>query len=235
MKQCLRWLKGVPLLGKWAKIEGVYRSFSTLIILSMPISVWDMLPDHPAGTFIGYVTWPGFHPETAKAKGLSTEFLEGRLSHPSTTLGPGEVAMAKQFPDPELPSAIQWSHRSLASNLTDDSGYQDLDEYQLQTYAELMLRGHTKSSNLTPKPKPKPKLKPLLNSPKNFYDRMLDPKNDVPDSVQSTALPTNFATQSLSDADNLIPTTCSRYRLFRTRCRRETRIPSAFLASLWAT
>jgi hypothetical protein len=119
-------------------------------------------------------------------------------------LGPGQVAMAKQFPEPELPSARRWSHRSLASNLTDDPGYQDLDEYQLQTFADLMLRGHVKSSNLTPKPKP------LINTPKNLHDRMRDLKNGFPDSVQSTALPTNFATQSLSDADNLIPTTCSR-------------------------
>jgi hypothetical protein len=222
MKQCLRWLEGVPLLGKWAKIEGIYPSFSTLIVLSMPISVWNMLPDHPACTFIGYVTGPGFHPESAKAEGLSTEFLEGRLSNPSAALGPGEIAMAKQFPEPELPSAGRWSGRSLASNLTDDSGCQDPDEYQLQSYAELMPRGHTKSSNLTPKPKPKSKLKPLINTPKTMEDRLLDLKSDFADSVQSTALPTSLATQSLSDADDLIPTTCSRCQLYKAECRRET-------------
>ncbi|KAH8747708.1 hypothetical protein BGZ57DRAFT_168755 [Hyaloscypha finlandica] len=134
MKQCLRWLEGVPLLGKWAKVEGIYPSFSTLIVLSMPISVWNMLPDHPACTFIGYVTGPGFHPESAKAKGLSTEFLKGRLQIRRPFFSPEKLAN----------SARRWSHRSLASNL-----------------------------------------KPLtLNTPKTLDDRLLDPKNDVPDSVQ---------------------------------------------------
>jgi hypothetical protein len=58
VKQCLRWLESIHLLGKWAKIEGVCPSHSTLMIVSMPVSLWDMLPDHPACNFIGYVTGP---------------------------------------------------------------------------------------------------------------------------------------------------------------------------------
>jgi len=58
VKQCLRWLESIPLLGKWAKIEGVYPSHSTLMIVSLPVSLWDMLPDHPACTVVGYVTGP---------------------------------------------------------------------------------------------------------------------------------------------------------------------------------
>jgi hypothetical protein len=55
-QQCLGWLESVPLLAKWVKIEGVYPSFSTLVTLSVPIPIWNMLPDHPACSFIGYVT-----------------------------------------------------------------------------------------------------------------------------------------------------------------------------------
>jgi hypothetical protein len=58
VKQCVRWLEGIPLLAKWAKIEGVYPSYSDLLILSIPVAIWDMLPDHPACSFIGYVTAP---------------------------------------------------------------------------------------------------------------------------------------------------------------------------------
>jgi hypothetical protein len=78
MKQCLRWLESVPMLGKWAKIEGVYPSFSTLIILSLPVSVWDMLPDHPACSFVGYVTSPNLVPSAPtaeKGKCTSVELL----------------------------------------------------------------------------------------------------------------------------------------------------------------
>jgi hypothetical protein len=58
VKKCLRWLESVPILGKWANVEGVYPSFSTLVILSTPISIWNMLPDNPACNFIGYIMAP---------------------------------------------------------------------------------------------------------------------------------------------------------------------------------
>jgi hypothetical protein len=57
-KQCARWLDKFPLLAKWVKVEAVFPSYSTLMILSIPMPIWDMLPDHPACSFIGYVTSP---------------------------------------------------------------------------------------------------------------------------------------------------------------------------------
>jgi Caspase domain len=56
--RCARWLDRFPLLAKWAKVEAVFPSYSTLMIISMPLPIWDMLPDHPACSFIGYVTGP---------------------------------------------------------------------------------------------------------------------------------------------------------------------------------
>jgi len=53
--QCLRWLHQFPALGKYAKVQGVYRSNSTLMILSLPVLIWDWIPDDPACSFIGYV------------------------------------------------------------------------------------------------------------------------------------------------------------------------------------
>jgi hypothetical protein len=61
-EHCLRWLRSIPLLAKWAKIEGVYPSYSTLLILSVPMPIWNMLPDHLACSFIGYVTAPSLLP-----------------------------------------------------------------------------------------------------------------------------------------------------------------------------
>jgi hypothetical protein len=57
-RQCARWLDKFPLLAKWVKVEAVFPSYSTLMILSVPMPIWDMLPDHPACSFIGYVTSP---------------------------------------------------------------------------------------------------------------------------------------------------------------------------------
>lgn len=53
--QCLRWLHQFPALAKYANVQGVYRSNSTLLVLSLPVLIWDWLPDDPACSFIGYV------------------------------------------------------------------------------------------------------------------------------------------------------------------------------------
>ncbi|KAH7407907.1 hypothetical protein BKA64DRAFT_706308 [Cadophora sp. MPI-SDFR-AT-0126] len=55
LEQCRKWLQQFPALAKIAKVEGVYRSNSTLMILSLPVPVWDWLPDDMACSFIGYV------------------------------------------------------------------------------------------------------------------------------------------------------------------------------------
>jgi hypothetical protein len=57
-KECARWLGQFPLLAKWVKVEAVFPSYSTLMILSIPMPIWDMLPDYPACSFVGYVTGP---------------------------------------------------------------------------------------------------------------------------------------------------------------------------------
>ncbi|KAN0112404.1 hypothetical protein V8E51_005355 [Hyaloscypha variabilis] len=58
VKKTARWLESIPLLAKWAKVEGVYQSYSTLLILSVPVPVWNMLPDNPACLSAGYATSP---------------------------------------------------------------------------------------------------------------------------------------------------------------------------------
>ncbi|PNP84784.1 hypothetical protein FNYG_01878 [Fusarium nygamai] len=52
---CARWLKQFPLLATHVSVESVYRSYSTLLLLSVPVVLWDLLPEHPATQFVGYV------------------------------------------------------------------------------------------------------------------------------------------------------------------------------------
>ncbi|KAL8726167.1 MAG: hypothetical protein Q9166_006884 [cf. Caloplaca sp. 2 TL-2023] len=52
---CLEWLKSVPALVKWVHVEGVYKSDSTLLHLSLPVALWDLLPKDPAISFLAYV------------------------------------------------------------------------------------------------------------------------------------------------------------------------------------
>jgi hypothetical protein len=48
------WMRTFPALAKYAKIEGVYHSHSTLVLVSVPVIVWNMLPENPAYNFVGY-------------------------------------------------------------------------------------------------------------------------------------------------------------------------------------
>jgi hypothetical protein len=50
-----RWLEQFPALAKYVKVQGVYKSNSTLMILSIPVIVWNWIPEDPACIFIGYI------------------------------------------------------------------------------------------------------------------------------------------------------------------------------------
>lgn len=52
----VEWLRKAPSSAANLKVEGWYGSFSTLVLLNMPLRVWHVLPAHPAVSFIGYVT-----------------------------------------------------------------------------------------------------------------------------------------------------------------------------------
>jgi hypothetical protein len=54
-QQCRRWLQDFPALVKYARVQGIYKSNSTLLILSVPVVIWDWIPDDPACSFIDYV------------------------------------------------------------------------------------------------------------------------------------------------------------------------------------
>lgn len=49
------WLRKVPALANWVQFEGVFQSDSTLIILSLPVAMWNLMPNDPAVSFIGFV------------------------------------------------------------------------------------------------------------------------------------------------------------------------------------
>ena len=50
-----QWLSSFPALAKYVKVQGVFKSHSTLLLLSLPVMVWDLLPDDPACSFIAFI------------------------------------------------------------------------------------------------------------------------------------------------------------------------------------
>lgn len=50
-----QWLASFPALAKYVKVQGVFKSHSTLLLLSLPVMVWDLLPNDPACSFIAFI------------------------------------------------------------------------------------------------------------------------------------------------------------------------------------
>ena len=49
------WLEKVPAKVKYANVEGIYKSDSTIILLSIAVAVWDLISSDPAVKFLGFV------------------------------------------------------------------------------------------------------------------------------------------------------------------------------------
>ncbi|KAH6694006.1 hypothetical protein F5X68DRAFT_273413 [Plectosphaerella plurivora] len=50
-----QWLAAFPAMAKYVKVQGVFKSHSTLLLLSMPVMVWDLLPEDHATSFIAFI------------------------------------------------------------------------------------------------------------------------------------------------------------------------------------
>lgn len=49
------WVRSAPDGIKDISVQGIYKSLSTLVLISIPVVVWDILPDNPAYSFVGFV------------------------------------------------------------------------------------------------------------------------------------------------------------------------------------
>lgn len=48
------WLESIPGLVRYATVEAVFDSFSSLVIISVPMPVWTLIQDHPAVQFVTF-------------------------------------------------------------------------------------------------------------------------------------------------------------------------------------
>lgn len=76
---CQKWIASCPTLVKYAKVEAVYNSFSALLLLSIPVFIWNLLPENAACSFVGYVTSSNFLPfglGSESAKGVAATYQQ---------------------------------------------------------------------------------------------------------------------------------------------------------------
>lgn len=86
-EEWIDWLMSIPAVARSVEVEGFFESDSTLILLSLPIAVWDMLPGTAAISFIAFV-------RSRNHVGAPPPFFKGeRLLH-----------QGSQFPHPHFQS-----------------------------------------------------------------------------------------------------------------------------------
>lgn len=50
-----QWLNAFPAMAKYVKVQGVFKSHSTMMLLSVPVMIWDLLPEDPAVSFVAFI------------------------------------------------------------------------------------------------------------------------------------------------------------------------------------
>ncbi|KAK4176795.1 hypothetical protein QBC36DRAFT_300835 [Triangularia setosa] len=70
-----QWLLTAPPEAQSIQISAIYPSFSALLILELPLVVWDLLPPSPALSFIGYTTGKNHASEFQRILGLDSDDL----------------------------------------------------------------------------------------------------------------------------------------------------------------
>ncbi|KAM0349377.1 hypothetical protein ACHAPU_003786 [Fusarium lateritium] len=50
-----QWLGAFPAMAKYVKVQGVFKSHSIMLLVSMPVSIWDLLPEDHATTFVAFI------------------------------------------------------------------------------------------------------------------------------------------------------------------------------------
>ena len=89
------WLKEMPLPTESIRIEAVFRGLSTVMILSMPVAIWDLLPENPRYSFINFVrsstlllpSNASLHAETVSDIDTRQSWLRGQLQSGIVGLG----------------------------------------------------------------------------------------------------------------------------------------------------
>ncbi|KAL8783394.1 MAG: hypothetical protein Q9213_004653 [Squamulea squamosa] len=88
----LDWLKSVPALAKRVHIEGVYKSDSTLLHLSLPIAIWDLLPKDPAISFLAFVRSRNLLDSSSPSGQKQLEALKGAPLQYTPKVSPGALS-----------------------------------------------------------------------------------------------------------------------------------------------
>ena len=168
------WLAAFPAIAKHVKVQGVFKSHSTMLLLSLPVMVWDFLPDDPACAFVAFIRSnnllhaqkPAPEPEPVPVPAPAETVVahvarDDESCFSGTTVGPTESLTLARHP-PVNPTL----HRSYSAM---SAPYREpLSDTRLppRTMASGSTRPERTSPDLFPHPGPSSRLRPQpsLNS-----------------------------------------------------------------------
>ncbi|KAH7313373.1 tyrosine-protein phosphatase non-receptor type 6 [Stachybotrys elegans] len=154
-----QWLSAVPSMAKYVKVQGVFKSHSTLLLVSMPVMIWDMLPEDPATSFVAFI----------RSNNLATQ----QRSTPS-------ARVAVPAPDPQQ-EATGPDSASLVSGVSGTTFAPTENTSQLGSSAYPSYRAGTRNLNAM-RGKP-PGAQPFTNYPLQHSPLSASPPSAMPNTV----------------------------------------------------
>jgi len=97
------WIRRMPLLAYSVRLYGINRGFSTLVILSVPVAVWNYLPDELGVAFVGYATSQNQLLDGFRQFQIGKEDTENEMTSPTPI---GKVPSSSVLHSPKLPPAV---------------------------------------------------------------------------------------------------------------------------------
>lgn len=111
------WIRSIPALVKYCHVEGIYKSGSTLLLITLPIAVWDLLPSDLAIRFLGFTySWNLLDQPTAPN---IVDVVEGSDANQVQNIGDRTDVRLRYVSDPVL--------RGMMEDPDDPLCYQDSD------------------------------------------------------------------------------------------------------------
>lgn len=117
---CSQWLSRFPALATHATVQGVYQSHSTLVLLAVPVAIWDLLPQNPACSFIAYVRSTNLTHSPNNALGSQLpgrpgnemeSKVQGHSDRNILALGPSSEADEGDYSTNEAFKPASWDHK----------------------------------------------------------------------------------------------------------------------------
>jgi hypothetical protein len=89
------WIRDASSEGTGVKVECIYNSFSTLMLLRMSITTWAPMPDNPAYSFVGFVTSENLAPKFKEQEPVAVTSEYGDTQRATTQDTPHLVDVAE--------------------------------------------------------------------------------------------------------------------------------------------